>query len=74
MGTYMEATERANEPRLTCRGCGHEETVRCPLPVDQMIDIVNGFNRRHAQCRGEEDPLNLQTVMLARKKRPRLSE
>jgi len=51
VGTYIAATEQPNEPRLICKGCGHDETVRCPLPVDQMIDIVKGFERRHSECR-----------------------
>ncbi|MGH9392099.1 MAG: hypothetical protein ACRD1Z_21045 [Vicinamibacteria bacterium] len=51
--TYIKLGERANEPKMLCQGCGFEQVIRCPLPIDQFCDIVNGFQRRHAECRGK---------------------
>jgi hypothetical protein len=50
--TYVEANKKnEQEPTLSCKACGFRQTVRLPLPVDQMCDIVEGFQRRHAECR-----------------------
>jgi len=56
--TYIKLGDRPNEPKLLCAGCGREEVVRCPLPLDQMVDIANGFRRRHAECRRPDERRN----------------
>lgn len=49
--TYVKVGDRPDEPKLLCAACGREEVVRCPIPIAQMVDVVNGFHKRHADCR-----------------------
>lgn len=49
--TYLKQGSKENEPVMLCQGCGFEQVIKAPLPVDQFCDIVDGFRRRHAECR-----------------------
>ena len=46
----LQQTGNPNEPELVCRGCSGKETVRCPLPVEQIVAINNAFRMKHLDC------------------------
>jgi hypothetical protein len=40
---------------MVCGACGFEQEVQTPLPVTQFCDIVEGFQKRHKDCRKSEE-------------------
>lgn len=52
--TYVAVGDSLDQPRILCKGCGHSEVIRCPLPVTQLCDILDGFRKRHVECRRQE--------------------
>lgn len=47
--TFLETV--ADGQDMVCRGCGTKQNVKLPLPVDQFLDVVQGFSRRHQACK-----------------------
>ncbi len=47
---FLRQTENPNEPELVCRGCAGKETVRCPLPIEQVVAINTAFRAKHLDC------------------------
>lgn len=47
---FVKQGSNPNEPLMQCDGCGEEEKVQCPLPMNQFVDVVNGFRTRHIDC------------------------
>ncbi len=47
---FLRQTENPNEPELVCRGCSGKETVRCPLPIEQVVAINTAFRAKHLDC------------------------
>jgi len=41
---------------MICERCDYKQEVRLPLPVDQAVDILNGFARRHQDCKPQPVP------------------
>lgn len=41
--------------RLTCDRCGgSEEGPKLPMVLDQFVDVLHGFARRHTDCQEAE--------------------
>ncbi len=47
---FVKQSADPDRPVILCTGCGAEEIVKCPLPVDQFVAINNGFHARHLDC------------------------
>ena len=47
---FLRQTEKPDEPELVCRGCDAKETVRCPLPIEQVVAINTAFRAKHLDC------------------------
>lgn len=48
---HVFVNTEAKRTVMLCRGCGYQQEVRLPMPVDQFCDILEGFQRRHVACR-----------------------